>query len=265
MAEGVAGSGGAYPPLGFKPVSNAELGNGDYFGLYWPYGREDREPIVCDMMHDGWQMEIAFSSVEIFLKYLDSNDGFRGDQVVEDSQSVVSRFAQVKSMLSNEPEQAISILQAVCADFPERSEYWYTLAAQLRRIGEMESAGRAGIRAFNSNWAFGFPSSGVLRLIQGVKGSIDDPVVRVSTDLRMRFGGTKENDDYRRLRECIEAYLQGPDPLPGIVLNQNYGYVMMRETVSFQERSSFQLETWVEEHRRLCARFLGDSRTGISE
>lgn len=38
-------TGGAYPPLGFRPVLDAELGNGDYFGLYWPYGREGRDPI----------------------------------------------------------------------------------------------------------------------------------------------------------------------------------------------------------------------------
>ena len=44
LAEDGIGAGGAYPPLGFKPFLEAELGNGDYFGLYWPYGREDREP-----------------------------------------------------------------------------------------------------------------------------------------------------------------------------------------------------------------------------
>jgi len=30
---------GAYPPLGFKQIWEAELGNGDFYGLYWPFGR----------------------------------------------------------------------------------------------------------------------------------------------------------------------------------------------------------------------------------
>ncbi|MEI8381382.1 MAG: hypothetical protein WCJ09_14740 [Planctomycetota bacterium] len=73
-----AGSGGAYPSLGFRAVWDAELGNGDYFGLYWPYGREDREPIVCDMLHDEWSLVVAFSNAGTFVKWVKLNDGCRG-------------------------------------------------------------------------------------------------------------------------------------------------------------------------------------------
>ena len=33
---------GPYPPLGFVPFEERQLGNGDTFGLYWPIGFEDR-------------------------------------------------------------------------------------------------------------------------------------------------------------------------------------------------------------------------------
>jgi hypothetical protein len=56
-----------YPPLGFLPFLENQLGNGDYFGLYWPVGRETEEPLVVEMQHDGWSMCPAFSSLDAFL------------------------------------------------------------------------------------------------------------------------------------------------------------------------------------------------------
>src|ERR1700733_3825903 len=45
-----------YPPLGFYSIAEHELGNGDCFGLYWPIGREDHEPIVAETFHDEWSI-----------------------------------------------------------------------------------------------------------------------------------------------------------------------------------------------------------------
>ena len=70
---------GPYPPLGFVPVFDAELGNGDYFGLYWPLGRESEYPVVCEMYHDEWSLALSYSSTEKFVEYLDANDGARGE------------------------------------------------------------------------------------------------------------------------------------------------------------------------------------------
>lgn len=63
LADDDVGANGIYPPLGFKSVWDAEPGNGDRYGLYWPYGKEDQDPIICDMIHDEWRLEVAFSSV----------------------------------------------------------------------------------------------------------------------------------------------------------------------------------------------------------
>ena len=104
---------GAYPPLRFIQVRDAELGNGDYYGLYWPYGRENQEPIVCDTLHDEWGLEVCFSSVLIFIKWLELNDWDRGDVEVEDPALVTSRFAEAKALLHNQPEEAITRLRGI--------------------------------------------------------------------------------------------------------------------------------------------------------
>lgn len=70
---------GPYPPSGFAPVSDAELGNGDYFGLYWPFGQEAQEPIVCDMAHDSWSMVPCCPSEATFVAWLEENNCQRGD------------------------------------------------------------------------------------------------------------------------------------------------------------------------------------------
>ena len=41
-----------YPPVGFFPF--AGTGNGDYYGFYWPIGREDSLPIVAYSSHDAY-------------------------------------------------------------------------------------------------------------------------------------------------------------------------------------------------------------------
>ena len=264
LAGADVGTGGIYPPLGFHPVWDAELGNGDYFGLYWPYGRENCEPIVCDMLHDEWSIEVAFSSVAVFLEWLAVNDHERGDVEVEDPGSISRRFRRAKSLLGNEPEAAVSALREICEAFPESAKYWYTLATQLRRIGDTAGSHRAAVRAFTANWAFGMPPNGTLRLLQNARGHIGDPLVDRSEHLSMSYGGTKENSNYEILGECIKSYLSSPSPVAGLLLNQNYGYMMLSETTSFQDRYGFDPDRWVEEHSQLCLHHLGDSRKQIS-
>jgi hypothetical protein len=265
LAEETVGAGGAYPPLGFKPVWEADLGNGDYYGLYWPYGREKREPVVCDMFHDGWGLHVAFSTVPLFLQYLELNDGLRGDIEVDDPNLPSARFLSVRTILHDRPEEAISRLTSICADFPECADYWFALAGQLRRLEDKEGSARAAIRAFASNWAFGMPPNGTLKLLQQASATMpNDPLIARSAELSMAFGGTKENPVYDVLKDCIAGYLTSDDPLPGILLNQNYGYMMLMETTAFQERYGFKLDHWLQEHAQLCATYLGDDRRTIS-
>ena len=267
LAEQGLGAGGAYPPLGFKPVWEAELGNGDCYGLYWPFGREAQDPIVCDMLHDEWGLQVSFSSVPIFVKWLELNDGARGDNEVDDPYLVTSRFHAARKLLQGQPEEAIAAIRGICSDFPEHSEYWFTLAGQLRRTDDQEGSAQAAIRAFASNWVFGMPPNGTIRFLQNaqsVPSVADDPLVARSSEIKMDFGGAKENPVYDVFRDCIAQYLASSDPLPGILLDQNYGYMMLMETRSFQERNGFDVGDWLAQHSELCSTHLGDDRKTIS-
>lgn len=256
-------SDGTYPPLGFRPVWDAELGNGDYFGLYWPYGHEDREPIVCDMLHDEWGMKVSYSSVATFVEWLELNDWDRGNIEIDDKNFVGLRFQETKPLLSNNPDEAVSKLRSICEDFPESTEYWYTLASQLRRLGDQPGCSAAAVRAFASNWAFGMPKEGTLQLLRNAKGKYEHPLVTRSEQLTLQFGGAKENTNYRLIKECVSEYLSSATPVIGLLLNQNYGYIMSMETKAFQDRSGFVAKEWLEEQCELCDRYLGDTRTQI--
>ncbi|MEM6782805.1 MAG: hypothetical protein AAF624_03615 [Bacteroidota bacterium] len=267
LVEWEGGVSGAYPSLGFKAVADAELGNGDAYGLYWPYGREDADPVVCDLLHDEWRLELAFSSVSVFRRYLDRNGGERGDLEVEDRALASARFLAVKRLLRDQPLEAAAQLAALCDHFPEAAAYWYALAGQRRRLGDAEGCTRAAIRAFASNWAFGMPRQGTLRLLRNAaqRGlSPEDPLVRYSAELALDFGGRKRNDVYDVLQTCIEGYLDTDDVLLGLLLNQNYGYRMAMETRSFQERYGFERVRWLEQHSKRCSIHLGDTRRTIA-
>jgi tetratricopeptide (TPR) repeat protein len=255
---------GPYPSMGFLPVWNAELGNGDYYGLYWPLGREAREPVICDMLHDEWRLQPAFSSVPKFWEWLEKNDHERGEVEVDDQGFAPACFRRGKELLAQgQVEGAVAELRNACASFPEVGEYWFTLAGQLRRVGQTDESLGAVLNAFRANWVFGRPAEGVLRMLQGAaRGSViaNDPLVQRAAKLTMKFGGEKENSNYAILRECVQAYFEAGQPLHALQLHQNHAYMMTSETVSFQERQGFVRSAWQAEFSVLCEKHLGDSR-----
>lgn len=53
-----------YPPLGYVSCfAELDVGNGDSYGLYWPIGKENEDPIVCTTMHDGGELAPIASTV----------------------------------------------------------------------------------------------------------------------------------------------------------------------------------------------------------
>jgi hypothetical protein len=122
---------GPYPPLGFVPFWEAELGNGDYLGLYWPFGKEKEEPIICDMSHDDWSLIPGFSTLDKFLEWYELNDQDRGENEVDDPDFVVTQYALGREALKkNDHSSAIMHFENCTKILPEVSEYWYTLSSQ---------------------------------------------------------------------------------------------------------------------------------------
>lgn len=67
------------PRKGLSRFFEHELGNGDCFGLYWPFGKENETPLVCEMMHDSWYINPTFSGLGSFLdtfSTLDEDDNY---------------------------------------------------------------------------------------------------------------------------------------------------------------------------------------------
>ena len=255
---------GPYPSLGFVPIYDAELGNGDYYGLYWPLGKENNDPFVCDMLHDEGRLEVSFSSLGKFIEWLDLNDWERGEEEVEDPESPSVMFNKAKSFYSGSDVQpAIELLTLACSNFPEISEYWYALSSQLRRVGNIEKSAKAALKALNSNWVFGIPSQGTIQSLkspQFIEVLDQDPIIQRISELSFGFGGVKENSNYPIMKECIQEYFSSEKFVDGLMLLQNYGYAMYSETVAFQERYNFDLSDWQKELSELCLKYLGSCR-----
>ena len=259
---------GPYPSTGFLEVYDAEFGNGDYYGLYWPLGSEQRAPIVCDMLHDEGALRPMFSSTEKFVEWLTANNWRHGKIEIDDADFAVSIFAQAKVLLkSGRLDDAIPVLERACASLPEVSDYWFTLAGQYRRRKQTEDCLRAALHAHRANWVFGRPATGVYALLQSAADHpalADDPIVRRAAALNGQFGGVKENANYDLLRECVDDYFRFGQPLAALQVYQNYAYAMYFETTAFQQRYAFKLSAWQEEFAALCLQHLGDDRRSMA-
>jgi len=174
---------GPYPSLGFVPLFDDELGNGDCFGLYWPFGKEEFEPIICDMSHDGGIIWPVFSSLNSFLDNLG-----RGRDDFEEENFAPYFYTQGKnSLAANNVESAVGFFQKACDIMPEISRYWFSLATQLRRMGRIKESAEACLRAFLSNWSFGIPTDAVYQFVKSIakQGLLtDDPIIQVAQTLR---------------------------------------------------------------------------------
>jgi len=255
---------GPYPPAGFTLLPGADFGNGDFYGMHWPLGRENQEPIVCETMHDEWGIAPVFADVAGFADWLEANDGEPGDLPVPDDAFAPALFEQARAhFAAGRVEEAIEAARRACQSLPDVSEYQTLLARALQRAGRHEEAVRAALAAFHSPWSFGRPGEPVLRLLRSARVGFDDPVLRRAGDLTLVFGGTKLNPEYDRLRACIDEYLEAGQALEGLCLLQNFAYVMGGETVSFQQRYGFALEAWRTDFSRLCGEHLGDTRTAL--
>lgn len=258
---------GPYPPAGFLPVNDAALGNGDYYGLYWPLGRENDEPIVCDMYHDEGRIVPVFSGVTMFLAWLDANGGERGDESVADPQSGPALFDRARPCIARgDVQEAIVLLQQACGAVPDMTDWWLALAGQLRRSGAQEQGIEAALQAYRCNWSFGVAAEPVLRFIRAGRNLASfahDPIVQRSLELDAGFGGTKENGNYRLLQECISEYFARDEPGKALQLHHNRAFMLASETVAFQERHGFDLQAWRTEFSQLCATHLGDARIDV--
>jgi hypothetical protein len=264
---------GPYPPLGFCPIVEHQLGNGDVFGLYWPVGREDHDPIVAETYHDDQSIQPQFSSLERFLTAgtkqgndFDDNGHVAPPTFEEDPRSPVACLRAARNHLQGQNvEAAIKCLETAVSVLPEYTDAQALLCSQYRRVGKSDAAIRSAIQAVISPPCFG---DRPLQLLQWLSRQSScptecesDPIWINRGRLTLKFGGTKENEQCNLLREAIDHYLDSANFIAGMTLMQTYAELMYSETKSFQERNGFDVETFIFWQRDVAATRYGKSRT----
>lgn len=260
---------GPVPPAGFVSMEEVESGYGDYFGWYWPLGRERAPPVICAYYHDYPMLRPAFSSTANFHRWTEAIERpWSGEYDEAEPDFTPALYKQAKQhVAAGEVDAAIDCARRACDLFPDSCACWFLLASQLRRKGMREASVEAALHAYRSSWCFGAPDDSVLKIIRSgssVESLADDPVVVRSHRLTTRFGGEKENSNYPLLQECMAEYFERGQPLHALRLWQNYAMtILVWETISFRERYRFDGEAWQKEFSDSCARYLGDARTSV--
>ncbi|HEX8209076.1 MAG TPA: hypothetical protein VF584_02735 [Longimicrobium sp.] len=223
-----------YPPLGFYPFAEYELGNGDTFGLYWPFGREQEEPLVGELRHDEWRLAPVYSKLDVFLRVtepLEEEEYPEPPSLDGDPHSPFACFAGAQEELrAQRVEAAVALLERAVGVLPEYTEALNVLGAQYIRLGRYDEACKVAVRAIISPPCFGDRPTKLLRWFAFQKdlppALEHDPVAAIRGGLRLVFGGSKENSDYPQLLKAIEQYVQQSEILKAITLMQTYGELM---------------------------------------
>lgn len=240
-----------YPPLGFIPFSENELGNGDTFGLYWPIGHESKQPLVAETWHDEWSLQPLYSSLSAFLKAASLADEEHPEPpaLTDDPDSPRACLDAARAHIAQQQTQeAIGLLERAVSVLPEYTDALSMLWGQYVRAGLLEEAAVVAVRAIISPPSFGARALKPLRwLCSPASPSLaQDPIWRVRHELKMNFGGLKQNADYNLLREAIDGYLAQTDFVRASTLLQTYSELMYSETTAFQERYGFEPEAFIE-------------------
>ncbi len=234
-----------YPPLGFRPFAEGELGNGDLFGLYWPIGLEASEPLVVETWHDSWQVQPTYSSLSSFLAASGNADDEYPEppSLEEDARSPRALFFEAKRKLQSQAvDDAVVLLEKALEVLPEYTDALSLLWAQYVRQGRIEDALFTAIKAIIAPPSFGLRATKPLRWLQGQKEAhsvAHDPIWRARAGLKLSYGGVKENGDYSIYRAAIQAYVDESRYVEACTLMQTYGELLHGETISFQEREGF--------------------------
>jgi hypothetical protein len=265
-----------YPPYGFYPFTECALGNGDYYGLYWPVGKEDHPPLVVEMWHDSWEIVPFYSSLESFLHHcsLAEEDDDEEDwldtrpadpTIPTDPLSPSALLSEAQEALkANDPYKAIVSLEKALVVLPEYTAASALLYGQYRRVGDNESAIRTAMKSVLSPPSFGQKKVQVMRWLQAQELCPDDvapdPLWINRCRLSGQYGGIKENEDYLVFNEVIQGYVQMGRTWDAIVLSMTYAELMHSETVSFRERYGFDIEQYHPNLRKLIRQLGGKSR-----
>lgn len=271
-----------YPPPGFCG-DLFEVGNGDSTGFYWPIGREDGEPLLCDIYHDESSAEPVASSLEGLLRLRaadgrDEPDGVHYEtthelaaqlgcilpaahsseplpvelQLALDPASPAAlKSAAQQAMKSGDLEVAAEHLRRALDLLPEYTEALILLGHLYRRQGKRPEAAQKLGEAMGAPVCFGWEREKALLSVRRLRDGdypelASDPLWSQRQQLTFATG-IKRNDDFNIYEEAVAEYLRQGKGVLAVRLRVLIGELMWGETISFRERYGYSME----KHRQL--------------
>jgi tetratricopeptide (TPR) repeat protein len=265
-------SGGPFPPSGFAAFEDHALGNGDTFGLYWPIGHEDREPLVVEAVLVAGSLVPAFSSLDRFLKLaadVDEAEHVEWPDLEADARAPHACLQAARAALAEKDfATAMKLLQRALDMLPEYAAALSLLSFQHLRRGDQAEACRLAVRAVRAPPSFagevdvGRSWSWLARQAEGPDDLAGDPIwIGRAALASPPRGGAKADPTYEAMAEAIAAYEAEDQVVAALNLLQAYGEYMWRETVAFQARYGFSEASHGERRRALEARLPAGSRS----
>ncbi len=254
----------AYPhsPLGFHAFQEYGLGNGDYFGVYWPIGHEEKDPIVCETIHDDGLIVPFFSNLRTFLEASNQDDDwFEACPTLEDDP--LSPWALLNAARAlQEPEtlkQAVKLLEQAVTILPEYAEAQRMLSNLYFRMGDYEKSFEASLQGFISSPSFGGGHnweklSKYTQHFSFSDAQLNIPIIKNGLDDELTFDayGKKENNDYIIFKDTIKYFEEIGDFVRASTFAQTYAEHMNSQNIDFQQRYGFDLENHIQWQRELA-------------
>ena len=268
-----------YPLPGFNlTFSFFQAGNGDGVGFYWPIGKENQEPILCDYYHDDNSLIPLASSLEGLIKikvaegaYDPDDDDYQTCQEIAGQLGFVLPSAGEDEQLSpnmklsldsNSPlalkdvaahllkagelELASAHLEHALQVLPEYTEALFMLGSLYRRQRKLPEAAQKMVEVLTAPFCFGGDREKALHSIKRLRNE-DYPELESdplwSQRHKLTFtAGVKYNDDFNIYEEAIVEYLRQGKGILAVRLRVLIGELMWNETISFRERYQYSME-----------------------
>jgi len=240
-------------PSGYLAIEETNDGGGDNCGLYWEIGREENLPMVCLWQHEGSLLIPEFRDFTSFLEWFEKGDGSAGPTMnLNDDDFFIPLMNKGKVLTKNgRMEEAIEKLERSVSLFGEYSESWYLLSENYYKTGQKEKGDSALINSISSNFFFGLPAKKAIDRFNELQTSgtfQNHPMVKKGTNwIKGSDFATPISVDYDLMLEIIQDLLDSGDFRTGMLMSQNYGMLMSRETEDITRRYNFEPSKWFEQ------------------
>ena len=254
----------AHIPFGFLDFDEESDGAGNYYGLYWFYGKENSEPVVCWFEHEQSLIAVTHNCLDDFLLefgYIESTGSVMVDYY---SDFIRAKLKAQKGDLDNSVLQMNEYLNYV----PENSEAWGILADVYRRKGNIEKADEMALKSILANWSFGYPTTKSIQQFKKIDkfGALkNDPLVKRIDEFELIVTYNQLTMNYDVVKQAIEEYYEDGDYINALILEHNYASMIGNETSTFQDKNGFDLDVWREQYRLKCEKYLNRSFTTFNE